>query len=473
MSETTDPRLGPPPEPVQLHRPWFFVALVAFIAVAARLVYVQMFSSPIPFWDQWDGEADNVLRPWIEGGFGLDELLRAHNEHRIVPTKLVTIALYEMTGRWSNLDEARFTALLYGAIPALLSWSAVADRRERLPLAYVTTLAALVLLFGTLPFSWENVLIGFQSQFYFMVAAGIAAMFLAARHHDNLIAIAGVVGLSAVACLTMASGLITPLVAICVYALACIFLPGRRWPASLAIAALLSIALLTYATTPQIPQHQMLRPSGLTPFLDALSHMLSWPVNGYHWAMFYLWTPAPAVLAWRVLQRRISRTDVAMAGLYGWSVAQALAIVAGRGEGLIEIPSRYVELLIPGLFANAWFALSLLADRTRLPARMRVPAIALPGLFFLVILGGFVDRTPSDYAELRKRSDALAVQRENTLQYLRTNDPRVFEEPFFALPYPDHGRLKMVLDTPAIRQALHWTEPLPPPDPAAATQAGN
>jgi len=466
MTDKIDDRwIRPLPTIGRAPYPWAFIGLIAVCAVLARLVYVQLFSSPIPFWDQWDGEADRVLRPWIEGHFDLGHLLLAHNEHRIVPTKLVTIALYELTGRWSNMDEARFTAVLYGVIPAMLIWSIFADDRPRAPALVQLALAVVVLLFAVLPFSWENMLIGFQSQFYFMLASGIGVVILAARQHDNLLAAAAVLALSAFACLTMASGLITPLVAICVYTLACIFLPGRRWPALLTMGILLVLALATYATTPQIPQHQALRPASATEFLNAVTHILSWPASSYRWAMICLWLPTPIMLLWHLAHRQITRADVVMAGLYGWSLAQGLAIAAGRGQGLVDVPSRYIELLVPGLFANAWFALSLLHDQHRVTLRIRVPALLVSIAFFLVLLGGLLVRTPGDLHELRVRSAALTVQRENTLQYLRSNDPAVFDAPFFALPYPDHARLKLVLDTPAIREALHWTQPLPAPPP--------
>ncbi|WP_024891520.1 hypothetical protein [Luteimonas huabeiensis] len=463
MTVHTGARTGPGPAHETTARPWLFVGIVALCAIFVRLVYVQLFSSPMPFWDQWDGEADHVLRPWIEGHFGMEHLLRAHNEHRILPTKLVTIVLYELTGRWSNMDEARLSACIYGLIPAMLLWSATVGSYGGRPTLVHKALAALIFLFSVLPFSWENTLVGFQSQFYFMLAASIAAVILAARHHSNVLAAGGIFLLSAFACLTMASGLITPLVAACVLAMACVFLPGRRWPAAVTSVLLLAMAIAAYATTPQIPQHQILRPKTAIAVLDALNHLLGWPITGYHWAMFYLWLPAPVALTWRAAHKTVTRTDLVMAGLYGWSLVQALAIGAGRGEGLVEVPSRYVELLIPGLFANAWFALSMLAGCFREPWRTRIPAATLSVAFFAVLIGGLLARTPADFQQLRTRSEALAVQQSNTLRYLRSNDPAALDVPFFALPYPDHTRLKALLDNHSIRQALGWTSPLPPP----------
>ncbi len=438
---------------------WPCIGLVALVAVLVRLVYVQLFSSPLAFWDQWDAEAAHLLKPWIEGHFGVEHLFHAHNEHRILPTKLLTISIYEITGRWSNMDQARFAAILYGAIPAMLIWAATKDASIR----YRGALAALALLFAVLPFSWENVLVGFQSQFYFMLTASIAALILAARYHDSPAAAAGVFALSVFACTSMASGLIAPLVAVCVYVLAIVFLPGRRWPALVTSAILLVLALVAYLTIPQLPAHQTLRPETPLAFLDAVNHMLSWPVSSYHLAMLALWAPAPIVLAARARGRRITRTDVVMAGLYGWSVAQVLAIAAGRGQGMIDMHPRYTELLIPGFFANAWFALSLFTDRSLLPTRGRLFAIAIPAVFLIVLVGGLIVRTPVDFHELRMRSHQMTAQRTNTLHYLHTNDPAVFDKPLGAPPYPDHARLKVLLDTPAIRQALHWADPLPPP----------
>ncbi len=435
-------------------RPWPPALLVAVAAAIIRLIYVQRFGVAMPFWDQWDAEGLHLLKPWIEGSLRIGDLLAPHNEHRILPTRLVTLGVYALTGTWNNLYEARASALVYALIPAGLTWIALRDGnndRQRWPLI------GLALLFAALPFGWENFLIGFQSQFYFLIVLGITTVAIAASRHDNLIACGLVVLLSAVSCATMASGLLTPIAAAAVYLLACVLLPGRRWPALLTCAALVPLAVLAFLKTPVILPHQAMRPHDLLHFADALNHILGWPIIGYHWAVFYLWLPCPIMFARLAWRKQMTRTDLIMAGLAGWSAIQALAIAMGRGQDLIELTPRYSELLLPGLFANAWFALHMWkADignpRIRWAARMATTAFAG------VLLGGLVIRTPLDWMQLVSRSDALALQQHNTLKYLRTGDPETLNVPHFEIPYPRGDLLRQMLDDPTLRKILPTEE---------------
>ncbi len=43
--------------------PLAVAAGVAVMALLVRLLYVQFFSTPMPFWDQWDGEGATALQP--------------------------------------------------------------------------------------------------------------------------------------------------------------------------------------------------------------------------------------------------------------------------------------------------------------------------------------------------------------------------------------------------------------------------
>lgn len=431
-------------------RPWRAVLLVAVLAALGRLVYVQWFAVAMPFYDQWDAEGAMLLKPWIEGNFRFADLFHPHNEHRIFPTRIVTLALFLSTGVWSNLTEARFSAVLYALVPATLVWIALRDgtayRRNWL-------LAPLALLFAILPFGWENFLVGFQSQWYFLILFSAAAVFLAATRHENVIAAAGVLVLSLLACLTVASGLLTPLVVACTYTLACVLLPGRRWPAVLNIFLLLALAAIAYTKVPVIPAHQGLRAHDVVDLVDAASHVLGWPIMRFHWAIFYLWVPGPVALAWLAARRSATRTDIIMAGLYGWSLAQGLAIAYGRGHGLIDLAPRYSELMVPGLFANAWFALRLWhsgAARRSFLWGGRGLALA----FAVVLVGGLLIRTPLDWKWMEARSSATRIQEQNVLNYLRTKDPAALRVEFFELPYPVPARLHQLLDDPTIRRAL-------------------
>lgn len=432
------------------HRPWLVCLAIAVLACVARLLYVQHFATAMPFWDQWDAEGAYLLKPWADGNFKMIDLIRAHNEHRVLPSRLVTLASYIATGQWNNIFEARINAFLYALIPATLTWQAF--REERSPgLRLMLALVALALALH--PLGWENFLVGFQSQFYFLILFSIAAVSLAATRHENIIAIFIVVVLSIFATLTMASGMLTPVAAAFTYAIACRRLPGRRWPACAGSLVLLALAVFAYAKMPVNPQHQAMRAQSLLDLVDASSHVLGWPIVGYHWAALWIWLPGLVGLCMLVFRRTGTRTDIAMAGFYAWSAAQGLAIAFGRGHGLIDVSSRYSELLVPGLFANAWFALRLIGWVPR-PARLRAAALVVTAGFFVTFLGGLGARTKDDWRAMQGRHDATELQSRNATRYLNTGDPAALDVAFFELPYPSADRLRSLLDDPTIRSLL-------------------
>ena len=447
------------------HRPWLACLAIAILACIARLLYVQHFATAMPFWDQWDAEGAYLLKPWADGNLKMIDLIRAHNEHRVLPSRLLTLASYIGTGQWNNIFEARTNAFLYALIPAALTWQAFREERN-LSLRLMLALVALALALH--PFGWENFLVGFQSQFYFLILFSIAAVSLAATRHENIIAIFIVVVLSIFAALTMASGVLTPVAAAFTYIIACHRLPGRRWPAYAGSMVLLALAVFAYTRMPVIPQHQAMRAQSLLDLLDASSHVLGWPIIGYHWAALWIWLPGLVGLGMLVFRRTGTRTDIAMAGFYAWSAAQGLAIAFGRGHGLIDLSSRYSELLVPGLFANAWFALRLVGWMPR-PTWLRAAVLVVMAGFVATFLGGLGVRTKDDWRAMQGRHDATELQSRNAMHYLNTGAPAALDVAFFELPYPNVDRLRTLLDDPTIRSLLgHARAPVVQP---AAPQA--
>ena len=92
---------------VESHPParvWSCV-LVAFFGTVLflRLWLVNGWGSPIPFWDQWEGQGLWLYRPWLDGSFHWDILWAAHNEHRIVLTRALDLFLLVAFGEWPTV----------------------------------------------------------------------------------------------------------------------------------------------------------------------------------------------------------------------------------------------------------------------------------------------------------------------------------------------------------------------------------
>ncbi len=428
--------------------PLAVAAGVAVMALLVRLLYVQFFSTPMPFWDQWDGEGATALQPWLNGTLQWSTLLTPHNEHRILPTRLVALLSYLLTGQWNNVYEARISALVFCFIPALLVWYALRDAAaangRRL-------LVAFALLMSVLPFAWQNFLVGFQSQFYFLILSSIAAVGLAARHHQSIPALLAAIALSVLAATTMASGMLTAVAVGITCVIACLCLPGKRAPALCATAVLAVLAIVAYRSIPVIDGHGMLRAQSLAELLLAATHTLAWPARS-NWAVIIVWLPGVVMIARMLLRRQASRTDLVMAGLCIWTALQGVAIAYGRGHDMRVPASRYTELFVPGLFANAWFALQLW---NLLPAsRMRHAARTAVVLFALLVVVAPLSQVVKDVRKIREFAADCRVQQANAVRYLVTGDPAALDVGEFELPYPDAAKLKAQLDDPKLRAIL-------------------
>ncbi len=140
---------------------------LAGIVIGARWTVLDRYGSDLPSWDQWDAEGLNLLAPWAEHRLTPEMLLAPHNEHRVVLTKLASLALAAADGQWDQRLECAFNALIAAAISAgLFALGLRAWGRRRQGILFVLLASAYAL-----PLAWQNILYGFHSQQLFLVAS--------------------------------------------------------------------------------------------------------------------------------------------------------------------------------------------------------------------------------------------------------------------------------------------------------------
>ncbi|MCF0074710.1 hypothetical protein LZD49_29765 [Dyadobacter sp. CY261] len=416
------------------------------VVIAARFYYVETYAIALPFWDQWDGEGDQLLRSWIEGKLEMRTLWQPHNEHRIFLTRLLSLLIFNVTGVWDNLIEARVNIFVAACIPFIII---VFLSRQKALYGFHWLVLIVIIAQFSLIFASENILVGFQSQFYFLIIFTLFALILAALYPDNLLAMCGVLLCSWVSVLTMASGIFTPLTAIGVYALQVLDRRKVGWQ-QVAMAVLLAAATLKgYLIMPHIEANHVYRARNVAEVVRALRYLLAWPVSKSWPAATVLWIPAFGMVPWLLRKKELSHADIVMAGCVMWSLTQVFAIAYGRGQAMGSVSSRHSELFTLGLIGNGWFAARFIALSTK---NWKVYCIG--AMFFVVFVMGHITRWNRDMRVVRRAYQLSMKQESNVRAYLKTGDPSVLVQPQFEIPYPDSIRLRMLLDNPTIRGIL-------------------
>ena len=166
-------KLEPPSERRALVREHLGWALSLFLVIlGAKLWLIHQAATSLPLLDQWDGEGADVFLPWLQGHLSFADLLRGHNEHRILFTRLLDLGLLEMNHQWDNQLEVVVNAILH---TTTLTIFGCAMARMLGKICWPIIWAALALV-SVPPFAWENTLWGFQSQFYFLLLFSLLTM---------------------------------------------------------------------------------------------------------------------------------------------------------------------------------------------------------------------------------------------------------------------------------------------------------
>jgi hypothetical protein len=429
---------------VREHLGW---ALSLFLVIlGAKLWLIHQAATSLPLLDQWDGEGADIFLPWLQGNLSFADLVRGHNEHRILFTRLLDLALLQLNHRWDNLLEVVVNAILHAATLTVFGCS-MAQLLGRLCWPIIWMALALV---SVPPFAWENTLWGFQSQFYFLLLFSLLAMVLLIRSQPLtggwwLGMTAGVAAL-----FTMASGFLAVAAVIAVLALEK-FKSRAPWR-SLPLATLAGCALILASgilLKPSVLQHQVLQAHSPAAFLAAFGKNLAWPLSA--WPAFALCNLVPViVLAWLYLRSRASDLgpEKIVLGLAIWVGLQALAAAYARGADGRPPPSRYMDLssftLVAGCLASG---IILTRHHARLLFRVGL------GVWFVACLVGLWLLT--DHAvrvEIPKQRVDQGRLVQSTREFMITGSHTALERP--DLQIPPLARLLAVLRAPEIRGIL-------------------
>lgn len=422
------------------------------------MYYVERFAVSLPFWDQWDAEWLGLLKPWIEGKLQFQDLFIAHNEHRILPTRIMTLFTFWLTGSWNNIVEARFNILFGASTPLLFIWTLA--RTEKIS-GLKWLIIAVIIAGGSLPFSWENFLIGFQSQFYFVNLFTLASLIIAAHFHNRSWSVWVILFLSLISILTLASGLLTPLAVIAVYLARAYFQRLLSAKTALLMIILFAMAVSAYFTMPRVEGHYILHATTFSEFISTMLRLMGWPLRGSKLFIGVMWLPGLFFVSRMLfLRKQIGKTDLLMFGCLAWTAMQIVALAYGRGHDSIHMPPRYAEVLLLGLAANSWFVVRLTSIKGKPVVRKAVWGVA--AVFFVAVFFSYIQRSVLDFRVLKEERARRLTQTENVRNYLATKDFSTINKPGFQIPYPDPKRLQMILNDSTLQEVLVIASEVPP-----------
>ena len=409
--------------------------------LGAKLWLLAAIGWDVPFWDQWDAEIEGVVRRWGDGELGWPQLLESHNEHRIFTTRLFVLGWFVWNGQWSGLVGAVMSGLVYSGFAVVLL---------RLASGWLAgwRLAAfggmLLALFG-LPFAWENTIVGFQVQFYFLALFSVGHVALALASDRFGWRWAAAQGCGALACLSMGSGLLSSAAV-----LAVLGWQGLRrrtlsasQVASLAIAA--GLVAAGWIFRQEVPAHAVLKAQGLAQLAESFARVLAWPWR--HAPLVGILVLGPILLfAWRrVLRPRLRPgADAVAAGLLAWIWLQCLATAWARGGTPTLWSPRYFDLF--ALNVALGFACAL----REIPPRW---CAGVAALLASVITLGLWKNIP--WVRFRQLPDLHARQEWRVRAEVATGDLNYLRAaPREELPYPEPETILVRLSTEKIREVL-------------------
>ena len=429
----------------------------------AKLIAIDHYGSDLPYWDQWAKEGDYLLTPWAERHELWKNLFLPHNEHRIAPTLALNLALVVGGGQWDARVQCAASAALHAALAAALFLWAL----RRFPRPWALATGAVLLLVTAPPLAWENVLGGFQSQFYFL--AGFTFFALYALLSSPALSLRWWLGLvsSLFALVSMGSGLLlaAPLSALAFLRL--VSNPTARRDTLLTLAVAVFIGGLGAALRTPAPWHDTLHAKTVAEFLLYAARCLSWPLPQHPWLAPLLWLPWLALLVLRLrsaLRPSVSASlcpsvspasdFLVAAGL--WVLLQIAAVTYSRAAGGGYPASRYGDIAALGL-PLSFAALATLATASRPPLVLGpwslVLRFALPTLYLVVLATSVTVATRAVIAGPlpAKKKESFASER-SVQAFILTDDYATFAKA--PLPFPIPEWLARILRRPDIRTIL-------------------
>lgn len=423
----------------------------ALIVIGARWHLIEAVGSPVPFFDQWVAEGKVVNQPAMNGTLQLGNFFQTHNDHHIVPTRLLAYGLLVWNGQWDARVQMTVNALLAALV--LLPLLALVRPWLGFPLLVVVA-AGLAALYAQMIF-YENALWGFQSQFYFLILFSLLQIRWMLAFSPGCVRwwlglAAGGVAISA-----MGSGVLASAVVLAIGGWRWGVDKGSRsrWRASAVASALLLLAGLWWLP-PTGSQVAFNAAVGIKTFF----HALSFPSLTLSWLAALFWLPFGAFVLWIACKPQMfSAPGGVLLGSGLWVLLQIAAMAYARPESGWVLANRYNDILAVGLTVNfaalAWWWIESGVGRRPLFWRGILGAVCAVWVVVVVVKTRESGRALESHQAMFRDLRDEHIQRIGT--FVQTDDASVITSATYPhIPLNDGPRLVEYLRLQELRKIL-------------------
>ncbi len=425
-------------------------------ALGAKLWVIQIYASAVPFWDQWD-EARLFVKPWLEGRLPWGAWFAAHNEHRILFTRLLDVLLLWLNRQWDPLLQMTVNAFLHAGYACGLAcglWIFTGRKNGGL-------ICFLLMPFFALPFAAENTLHGFQSQMYFLDIFAVAAILglgFGAPGSGGWWA-----GLAAafLSIFTMASGFLAAVAVIGLTGLRMLKARSIARSHLVTLAGCLAVVAVGLTLNVSVAGHRGLRANSPLMFSEMLVDFLAWPFGDHSVMLLFVCLPLliTGVLYFQAGCKNPRAAEFVLA-LAGWSCLQMAALAYGRAHG---ISGRYLDTTctLPLASLASFF---ILAENLEFRGLSRSFLLIVTMLWMGILFWGMwqisqgamgtgEDRTKGHY--LQSNRQWTLREEENIRAFIATDNlNHLSNQPQLAIPYPDATGLANLLRDPELQAIM-------------------
>lgn len=340
---------------LRLINPIFFASF--FFIFGIRLILISLYGADFPVWDSWS-EVRDLFIPWLKGTLGISDFFAAHNEHRLVLTRLLNLSMFLLNGGMSPKLVMGVQSALSALSGALLVTIFIGRK-----FSYAKYLLSLVIVAGFVNLiGYENMLWEFQSQFYFLILFSILTLWSALNLKPDYTSIVKLIVSVFFLCLSMSSAFVAVAVSGALFVYRGIFgKRNRKFFIIMGAMFLVLAPLLFKLLIRHVPQHDALRAKDLSSFMTSLYYNLGWPNSlfngvGLIWIVLGLLSLIHIVF----IHKKFTRNSLFGALLFCWSIIMQLAMAFNRGSDGTLPASRYSDCIVIALIGCCFLFGSIL-----------------------------------------------------------------------------------------------------------------